>query len=121
MTDELFEFTEDSQWESLVDKAKIPVVVEFYTPWCEPCKELEPVLKKMSKEFPTVSFYRYNMDTLYYQANKREVTGVPTTILFKPGIYTDGPPMIADTIYGYITADMFRDKLQKLTAAEQAA
>lgn len=119
MTDELFEFTEDGQWEPLVEKSKVPVVVEFYTPWCEPCKELEPVVKKMSKEFSTVCFYRYNMDLLFYRANSNSVTSIPAIILFKPGANTYDLPIVVETIYGYITADMFREKLQKLTAVEQ--
>lgn len=120
MAEELFEFTEESQWDTLVDKSKVPVVVEFFTPWCEPCKELEPVLKKMAREFPMVSFYRYNMDLLYYRANKFNITGVPTTLLFRPGVNFD-VPVIVDTIYGYITADTFRAKMQKLVEAEKAA
>lgn len=114
MADKLFEFTEESQWEKLVENSAVPIVVEFCTPWCEPCKELEPVLKRLSQEFQNVSFYRYNMDVLFFRADEFGVTGVPTTMLFKPGVYRGSPPLVVDTILGYVTADMLRTKIQAL-------
>ena len=106
------EFSKDSEWEELVNKSSVPVLVEFFTPWCEPCKELEPVLKKLSKEFP-ITFYRYNMDKLQYRANSLTVTGVPTMLLMLPK-FASGEADIFDRIVGYMTVDMMRPKLEAL-------
>jgi len=66
--------------------AKGTVVVDFYGPWCGPCKRLAPVLDQLSDEMEgKVTFIKINIDNAQAITDKYEVTGVPALVLFKNG------------------------------------
>ena len=111
---DIYELKQESDWDTIIKKSAVPMLIEFYTPWCEPCKELEPVLKKLSKEFSNVFFYRYDMDKLYYRANVMGIKGVPVIQLLLPPSKTGEEAGIFDQIPGYVTTDMLRPKLASL-------
>lgn len=111
---EVYTFTENGDWDKLVKTSKGPIVIEFMAPWCAPCQELEPVIKRMQKEFTIVNFYKYNMDTLYYQANELGISGIPCMLLLLPPAAAGEEPPILDRVIGYMTADMLRPKLEAL-------
>ncbi|MCS7165038.1 MAG: thioredoxin [Candidatus Calescibacterium sp.] len=64
----------------------IPVLVDFWAPWCMPCKMLEPIFEEVSKEYQgRVKFVKVNTDDNTDIAQRFFITGIPTLILFKQG------------------------------------
>ena len=60
------------------------VLVDFYGPWCGPCKRLAPVLELLSED-SKIKIIKVNIDNAKNLTDKYEVTGVPVLILFKNG------------------------------------
>ncbi len=91
----------------------VPVLVDFYAPWCGPCKMLSPILDSLSAEFTgRVKFVKVNVDDAAELANRYEITGVPTLIIFEGG-------RVRDTIVGLAPARVLRAKLQSVAGAAE--
>ncbi|MEI2723150.1 MAG: thioredoxin [Verrucomicrobiota bacterium] len=85
MNSNLVELTE-ANFETEVLSAAIPVVVDFYAPWCGPCKVIAPLLEQFAGEFAgRLKFAKANVDATPGLATGLEITGVPTLILFRRG------------------------------------
>jgi thioredoxin 1 len=85
----IIELTE-TNFQPEVLKATIPVVVDFYAPWCGPCKMLAPLLETLAAELDgKVKFAKANVDETPELAGRYEITGVPTLMLFRGGEAVD--------------------------------
>ncbi len=83
------ELTEET-FETEVLKASLPVVVDFYAPWCGPCKMLAPLLEQLAAEFEgRLKFGKLNVDNAATLAGSYNVTGVPTLAVFRDGKLVD--------------------------------
>lgn len=79
------EFT-DATFEQEVLKSAKPVLVDFWAPWCGPCKMVGPVIEKLAKELEaTVLIGKLNVDDNPATAQQYNVMSIPTMILFKGG------------------------------------
>ncbi len=76
----------ESDFEELVEKSDIPVLVDFGATWCPPCKMIEPIIERISGEYDgELKIYEVNTDNDPGLARRFGITGVPTLIFFKNG------------------------------------
>src|SRR5512142_444182 len=67
-------------------KADMPVLVDFYAPWCGPCKMIAPVLEQLAVEFQgRIKFTKLNVDDAPAIAGNYDITGVPTLAILRNG------------------------------------
>ena len=84
----------DAEFSAKVLKSSIPVVVDFWAPWCGPCKAMLPIVEELSAKYEgKVSFVKINVDENADTMAQYNVMSIPTFIIFK-----DGAP--ADTFVG---------------------
>jgi thioredoxin 1 len=77
-------------FEEKVLKSTLPVVVDFWAPWCGPCRMAEPVLEELSDEYKEkVVIMKVNVDENQELSGKYDVLSIPTTILYKGGVEVD--------------------------------
>lgn len=80
----------ESNFANEVLQATVPVVVDFYAPWCGPCKMLGPLLDQLAGEFQgRLKFVKLNVDNAPELASNYDVTGVPTLASFNGGQLLD--------------------------------
>lgn len=98
----------DSDFEKLVLGSEVPVVVDFWAPWCMPCRMIAPVLEKMAREFGDRALIaKVNTDENPQWAIKYGVQGIPTLLFVKDGA-------IEDRIVGVAPAGQIKERLNKL-------
>lgn len=75
----------EANFEQEVLNSDIPVLVDFWAPWCMPCKRLGPVIEEIAEEVTDVKICKLNTDEADTLAIKYGVRSIPTLILFKNG------------------------------------
>jgi len=78
------EFT-DANFASEVIKSDKAVLVDFWAPWCGPCKMVGPIIEKLSKDMTDVKIGKLNVDDNPNTAMRFGVMSIPTMIVFKDG------------------------------------
>ena len=83
-SDAVKEFTDDN-FDSDVLQADGAVLVDFWAPWCGPCRQIAPMIDELANENPSVSVGKVNIDDNPGVAQRFGITSIPTLLLFKGG------------------------------------
>lgn len=82
-------------------------VVDFWAPWCAPCRELAPVTEALATELKgQVAFAKLNVDDFTPLSEQYEVLSMPTLVIFKQG-------QVVDRIVGSLPLEQLRTRIQK--------
>ena len=102
----LIEFTDDN-WKSEVLESEVPVLVDFWAPWCGPCRAIAPHVEAVAEAYAgKVKVGKLNIDDHQRPAQEYGVRGIPTLILFKDG-------KVADQIVGAVGREKIEAMIEK--------
>jgi thioredoxin 1 len=82
--------TSDSKFDTEVISSDLPVVVDFWAPWCPPCKAIAPILEELATEFAgKIKIIKLNIDENPRTPANYKVRGIPNLVFFKGGKVVD--------------------------------
>lgn len=109
----------DDTFEHEVLKSAAPVLVDFWAPWCGPCRVIGPIVEGLAADFAgQAKVAKLNIDDNTHVASQYGISAVPTLLFFKDG-------QIADRVIGIASKKVIAEKLNALLqhplASKQAA
>ena len=107
MSSELLNTVTDGNFENEVLKSDKPVLVDFWAPWCGPCKAIGPIIEEIAAQFKdSLKVMKLNVDDNQKTAVNYAVRSIPTIVLFKEG-------KVLDTLIGLVPKTRLEDFVKK--------
>ncbi len=95
----------DATFNDSILKSDIPVLLDFWAPWCGPCRAVGPIVDELATEYEgKVLVAKMNVDENPATPTKYGIRAIPTLILFKNG-------EVVEQVTGAVTKDVLKDKI----------
>ncbi|MEZ6088445.1 MAG: thioredoxin [Pirellulaceae bacterium] len=88
MAGKVAEFT-DNNFDTEVLQSDRPVLVDFWAPWCGPCRQIAPMIEELANDNPDMKIGKVNIDDNPGAAQRYGVSSIPTILVFKNGEITE--------------------------------
>ena len=107
MSSQLLGVATDENFEGEVLKSDKPVLIDFWAPWCGPCKALGPIVEELAAEYQDkIKVLKLNVDDSQKSAVAYGVRSIPTLIMFKDG-------KVSNTLIGLVAKEKLEEFIKK--------
>ena len=97
----------DENFTKEVLDSKLPVLVDFWAPWCGPCRMMAPIIEELASELDgKMKVGKMNVDENGTTASQFNIMSIPTLLVFKNGV-------VAEQLVGGMAKEALKDRLEK--------
>ncbi len=98
----------ESNFDQTISSSSVPVIVDFWAPWCGPCRTIAPILEELASEMgDNMVITKVNVDENQALAQKFGIRAIPTMLFFKDG-------QLKDTVTGLLPKEALKSKAESL-------